>query len=217
MHLDVKLTPHEARVFGVLVEKALTTPENFPLTLNAATNGANQKSNREPVLSLDETEVAIALEGLAQKHLTRKVFLEHSRVEKYTHRGGEMLNLPTPALATLAELLMRGPQTLGELRTRVSRMSKIESLEKMMEALHPLIEYVYAQRIDPAPGSRAERYVQLLCPDLHPIDRAPAPSSSHSAGLSERVEKLEAEVADLRFQLEALSAKVGCEDSSSTG
>jgi hypothetical protein len=208
MHLEVKLTPHEARALGVLVEKALTTPESYPLTLNAATNGANQKSNRDPVLSLDETEVAIALEALAQKHLARKVFLENSRVEKYTHRGGEMLNLPTPALATLAELLMRGPQTLGELRTRVSRMSRIESLEKMMEALHPLMEYGYAQRIDPAPGSRAERYVQLLCADLHPLDRAAPATSANSPGLAERVEKLEVEVAQLRRELEGLAAKM---------
>lgn len=208
MHLDVKLAANEARVFGVLVEKALTTPESYPLTLNAATNAANQKSNRDPVLSLDETEVAIALQGLVQKHLARKVFLEHSRVEKYSHRGGEMLNLPTAALATLAELLMRGPQTLGELRTRVSRMSKIESLEKMIEALHPLMERDYAQRIDPAPGSRAERYVQLLCPDLHPLDRASSPASPHSPGLADRVEKLEADVAQLRSQLEELAAKL---------
>jgi hypothetical protein len=208
MHLDVKLAANEARVFGVLVEKALTTPESYPLTLNAATNAANQKSNRDPVLSLDETEVAIALEGLVQKHLARKVFLEHSRVEKYSHRGGEMLNLPTAALATLAELLMRGPQTLGELRTRVSRMSKIESLEKMIEALHPLMERDYAQRIDPAPGSRAERYVQLLCPDLHPLDRASSPALPQSPGLADRVEKLEADVAQLRSQLEELAAKL---------
>jgi uncharacterized protein YceH (UPF0502 family) len=208
MHLEVKLTPHESRVLGVLVEKALTTPEGYPLTLNAATNGANQKSNRDPVSSLDETEVAIALEGLVQKHLVRKVFLENSRVEKYAHRGGEMLNLPTPALATLAELLMRGPQTLGELRTRVSRMSKIESLERMMEALHPLMEHGYAQRIDPAPGSRAERYVQLLCPDLHPIDRAAAAVPPNSPGLAERVEKLEAEVAQLQRQVDELLARL---------
>jgi uncharacterized protein YceH (UPF0502 family) len=208
MHLEVQLTPHEARVFGVLVEKALTTPEGYPLTLNAATNGANQKSNRDPVLLLDETEVAIALEGLVKKHLARKVFLEHSRVEKYTHRGGEMLNVPTPALATLAELLMRGPQTVGELRTRSSRMSKVESLEKMLEVLHGLIEQGYAQRIDPAPGSRAERYMQLLCPDLHPIDRAPAVAApSNSPGLAERVGNLEAEVALLRAQLDELLAK----------
>jgi uncharacterized protein YceH (UPF0502 family) len=211
MHLEVQLTPNEARLFGVLVEKALTTPEGYPLTLNAAINGANQKSNRDPVLSLDENEVAVALEGLAQKHLARKVFLEHSRVEKYTHRGGEMLNIPTPALATVAELLMRGPQTLGELRTRVSRMSPIESLDRMIEALHPLIEHGYVKRIDPAPGSRAERYMQLLSPDLHPIDRAPAAAtaSSHSPGLTERVGNLEAEVALLRSRLDELSAKLG--------
>lgn len=208
MHLDVKLSPHEARILGVLIEKALTTPDGYPLTLNAATNGANQKSNRDPVLSLDETEVAIALEGLVQKHLARKVFLENSRVEKYSHRGGEMLNLQTPALATLAELLMRGPQTIGELRSRVSRMSKIESLEKMMEALHPLVEHGYAQRTDPAPGSRAERYMQVICPDLHPIERAPAAASSHTPGLAQRVEKLEAEMAELRSQVAELTAKL---------
>jgi uncharacterized protein YceH (UPF0502 family) len=196
-HLDVRLEPHEARLFGVLIEKALTTPDQYPLTLNSATSGANQKTNRDPVLDLDETQVAIALEGLTQKHLVRRVFLEHSRVEKYSHRGGEMLNIETAALATLAELLMRGPQTLGELRARVTRMSRIESLEQMMTALTPLIERGYAQRVDPAPGSRAERYAQLLAPDLHAIETGPAPASSTS-NLAERVAALELEVARLR-------------------
>jgi hypothetical protein len=156
--------------------------------------GTNQKTNRHPVLDLDETQVAIALEALVQKHLVRRVFLENSRVEKYSHRGGEMLNVPAPALATLAELLMRGPQTPGELRARVSRMSRIESLEQMMQALQPLIECGYAKRVDPAPGSRAERYAQLLCPDLHAIETAP-PAASDLAG---RVAALEVEVARLR-------------------
>jgi uncharacterized protein YceH (UPF0502 family) len=87
-------------------------------------------------------------------------------------------------------------------------MSRIESLEKMMEALHPLMEYGYAQRIDPAPGSRAERYVQLLCADLHPLDRAVPATSANSPGLAERVEKLEVEVAQLRRELEGLAAKM---------
>jgi hypothetical protein len=200
-HLEVRLEPHEARLLGVLIEKALTTPDQYPLTLNSATAGANQKTNRDPVLDLDETQVAIALEGLVQKHLVRRVFLEHSRVEKYSHRGGEMLNVETAPLATLAELLMRGPQTLGELRSRVTRMSRIESLEQMMEALNPLIERGYAKRVDPAPGSRAERYAQLLCPDLHAIETGPAPAPSN---LAERVAALEQEVAGLKEIVEQL-------------
>ena len=205
-HLEVQLEPHEARLLGVLIEKALTTPDQYPLTLNSATTGANQKTNRDPVLDLDETQVAIALEGLIQKHLVRRVFLEHSRVEKYSHRGGEMLNVETAQLATLAELLMRGPQTLGELRSRVTRMSRIDSLDQMMEALNPLIERGYAKRVDPAPGSRAERYAQLLCPDLHAIETGrPAPSSSAaSSNLAERVTALEQEVARLKEIVEEL-------------
>src|ERR1700741_2950283 len=107
MNLEVQLDPNEARPFGVLIEKAFTTPDQYPLTLNAAINGANQKTNREPVLSLEEYDVAVALENLVQKNLARRAFLGNSRVEKYTHRGCEMLGVPPPALATVAELLMR--------------------------------------------------------------------------------------------------------------
>jgi uncharacterized protein YceH (UPF0502 family) len=210
MHLEVRLEPHEARLFGVLIEKAFTTPDQYPLTLNAAVNGANQKTNRDPVLSLDEYEVAVALENLVQKNLARRAFLGNSRVEKYTHRGGEMLGLAAPALATVAELLMRGPQTLGELRGRVSRMTPLASLDEASAALQPLIERGYAKRLDPLPGSRAERYVQLIAPDLHPLD---APSvSSPSAGVSplaERVTALEQEVERLRRAVERLAALSG--------
>ncbi len=214
MHLEVQLNPHEARLFGVLIEKAFTTPDQCPLTLNAAINGANQKSNREPVLDLTEDEVSMALEGLVQKHLVRRVFLEHSRAEKFSHRGGEMLTVGTPALATLAELLMRGPQTPGELRGRVSRMAPLASLDELTAALEPLIERGYAKRIDPLPGSRAERYVQLLCPDLHPLDApatsaASAPAAAPSPQLVERVATLEREVDRLRHQLESLAAQCG--------
>jgi uncharacterized protein YceH (UPF0502 family) len=207
-HLEVRLEPHEARLLGVLIEKALTTPDQYPLTLNSMTTGANQKTNRDPVLDLDETQVAIALEGLVQKHLVRRVFLEHSRVEKYSHRGGEMLNIETAPLATLAELLMRGPQTLGELRSRVTRMSRVESLDQMMAALTPLIERGYAKRVDPAPGSRAERYAQLLSPDLHAIETGPAPASS-SPNLAERVAALEQEVARLKEIIEQVRGARG--------
>src|SRR5262245_42167131 len=207
MQREIVFDPHEARVFGVLVEKALTTPDQYPLSLNAATNGANQKSNRDPVLALSEEEVWGALDRLEQKYLARKVFPGGSRVEKYIHLGKDGLGVQAPALAVLAELLMRGPQTAGELRGRAGRMVPIESLEALDQILGPMIQEGLVQRLDPAPGSRAERYVQLLSPGLHPID-APAVSSSAVAPpptpLAARVEALEAEVAQLKEQVRLL-------------
>jgi uncharacterized protein YceH (UPF0502 family) len=210
MNREIQLDAHEARLFGVLIEKALTTPDQYPLSINAATNGANQKVNRDPVLALEEYEVASALERLQQKYLARKVFPANSRVEKFCHNGKDGLGLDAPALAVLAELLMRGPQTPGELRTRAGRMTPIESIEKLMEILTPLMEQGLIRRIASAPGSRAERYVQLLSPDLHPVEaRAAAPirpdAPSHLpsfATLVERVQALEAAVARLQQEIE---------------
>ncbi len=218
MEREVQLDGYEARLFGVLVEKALTTPEQYPLTLNAATNGANQKSNRDPVLSLEEDQVAMALEHLSQKYLARKVFPGNSRVEKYCHNGKDGLGLETPELAIMAELLLRGPQTAGELRTRASRMCALESLDQVAALLVPLIERGFVKRLPPAPGSRAERYVQLLSPNLHPLDApqpayaagaAPAGSGTPPTSLTARVETLEAELERLREQCRTLAAKLG--------
>lgn len=219
MQREIELDPYQARLFGVLIEKALTTPEQYPLTLNAATNGANQKSNRDPVLSLDEDQVAVTLERLVQKYLARKVFPGNSRVEKYCHNGKDGLGLDIPELAIMAELLMRGPQTAGELRTRASRMQPIDSLDQLLAIIEPMIERGFVQRIAPAPGSRAERYVQLLSPGLHPLD-APAPAYASAAydsaapatpvaDLAARVEALETEVERLRRQCQTLAAKLG--------
>jgi uncharacterized protein YceH (UPF0502 family) len=211
--LAVQLDPHEARVFGVLVEKALTTPDQYPLSVNAAINGANQKSNRDPVLSLEEHEVAGALERLVKKYMARKVFPGNSRIEKYVHNGKDALNLESTELAVLAELLMRGPQTPGELRARASRMTSLPSLADLMAILSTLMERGFVRRLDPLPGSRAERYVQLLSPDLHPLE---APGAAYTADVSHvaaaagqgslaaRVEALEAEVAQLRDELRAV-------------
>jgi len=218
MTLDIRLDPKEARVFGVLVEKALTTPEQYPLTVNSATNGANQKSNRDPVLSLSEDEVASALERLEQKYMARKVFPMNSRVEKFCHNGKDALNLDAAGLAVVAELLMRGPQTPGDLRGRANRMAPIESLDQLASILATLIERGYVQRLPPLPGSRAERYVQLLSPGLHPLE---PPAGAYAMGnsqtprpaavapeLVERVAALETEVARLREQLQALADKL---------
>jgi uncharacterized protein YceH (UPF0502 family) len=219
MPLDIRLDPTEARIFGVLIEKALTTPDQYPLSVNGAMLGANQKSNREPVLSLSEDEVVMALERLVQKYMARKVFPANSRAEKYCHNGKDALAVEMPQLAILAELLMRGPQTPGELRTRVTRMSPIDSLDQLTAYLGPLQERNFIRRLPPAPGSRAERYEQLLSPDLHPLEApagAYATAGRHDEGeaapnaraLLARVETLESHVTELRQQVQILMERL---------
>jgi uncharacterized protein YceH (UPF0502 family) len=208
--METELDPHEARLFGVLIEKAMTTPDQYPLSINAAINGANQKSNRDPVLALEEHEVAGALMRLEKKYLARKVFPGSSRVEKYVHNGKDALNLSGASIAIMAELLLRGPQTVGELRGRAGRMIDLESLAVVEATLADLIDRGFVQRLDPSPGSRAERYVQLLSPGLHALD-APAAAtfvSPSGSGLTARVESLEATVADLQEQVRKLGAQL---------
>jgi len=215
------LNAHEARVFGVLIEKSLTTPEHYPLSLNAATTGANQKSNRDPVVDYLEAEVQVALQGLLAKHLAGRAQGAGQRTEKYLHNGRETLGLDDRGIAVLAELLMRGAQTAGELRSRAQRMAAFPSLEDLRETLAVLMERGFARRLPPAPGSRAERYAQCLTPgaaDAEPADddagttaaratagERPAPAAS----LADRVASLEGEVAFLRRELSGLLADLG--------
>jgi uncharacterized protein YceH (UPF0502 family) len=228
MALELELDPIEARVLGVLVEKDLTTPDQYPLTLNSVTLGANQKSNRDPVLDLMEGDVYAALQKLIRKGLAGSVHPVGSRVEKFRHNGAEALKIETPQLAILAELLMRGPQQPGELRARAARMTSIESLPALMEMLKPLLEMGLAVRIDPSPGSRAERYAQRLAPNAHPIEPAattrasaevkalvaeatapPSPASVRGQEFEKRIADLEANVARLRRQLDRLAWRLG--------
>lgn len=216
----IQLSPDEARVLGVLVEKALTTPEQYPLSLNAVTNGANQKNNRNPVTNLTEDQCFDALESLREKQLVVRVDQMGARVHKYKQQAVETLHARTAEVAILAELLLRGPQTLGELRGRASRMAPLESLDRVSDMIRALTERPepYVRELPPAQGSRAERYVQLLCPDLHPLDAPLAQTAavvepSASTGLSERVEKLEAEVESLKARLRKLSDSLGVSES----
>ncbi|MHC4995756.1 MAG: YceH family protein, partial [Planctomycetota bacterium] len=163
----MQLSPDEIRVLGVLIEKAFTTPDNYPLTLNALTTGCNQKSNRHPVVDFSEDRVLDAVEKLRGQGLTARVDTYGSRVTKYRHLADEVLDVGTLELAILAELMLRGPQTLGEIRTRASRMRTLESLEvtrNVVEGLMNLPEPLI-KRLPPEPGSRAERFTQLLTPD----------------------------------------------------
>ncbi len=224
----IELTPHEARVLGVLIEKAHTTPGQYPMTLNGLTVGCNQKSNREPVLELSEEEVLDAVEGLRRKQLAATVDMAGSRVFKYRHQAREALDVQTPELVILAELMLRGPQTVGELRTRASRMHTLESLDVVRNTLDSLAARTppLVDRLPPAPGSRAERFAQRLSPKAHPepaspaatapattpaASSQPAPAGAPSAppvpadpDLAARVEELEGRIAELEGVVQGL-------------
>jgi len=231
MATEIQLEPVEARVLGVLIEKELTTPEQYPLSLNALTSGCNQKNNRHPVLALTEEEVQQAILRLRVAQLVEFVQLVGQRVEKYRHRAGPTLHLETPALAVLAELLLRGAQSAGELRQRAERMSPLPSLAALDAVLAPMMESGLVVRRAPEPGSRAALFAQTLAQDAGGTAAPPpAPSSSapdHAAvggssaagastsqGLAARVAALEAQVAELRSQLEAVLARGDAPDAS---
>jgi uncharacterized protein len=207
------LNPNECRALGVLIEKALTTPENYPLSLNALTNGCNQKNNRDPITNLEEDRVFEAAEGLRGQGAAVRVDQAGSRVHKYKHALGEKLNLRGAELAILAELMLRGPQTLGEIRGRASRMHALESLEVVKGHLDAL-----ATRAEPLvqliPGGRADRYGQLLCPEAHPIEEMmpSVTAEPRAAGLTERVATLEDEVQKLKAALRKLAGEIGATD-----
>jgi uncharacterized protein YceH (UPF0502 family) len=212
----IELSPDESRVLGVLIEKATTTPEQYPLSLNAIVNGANQKNNRDPVLTMNEDDAYAAVEGLRGKGLTVRVDQTGGRVHKYRHNAIDALHVRAGELAILAELLLRGPQTIGELRGRASRMHPMETTDVVKELLRALQERgePLIKELPPSPGSRAERFVQLLCPGLHAVDAPPAVSTAMAAAptgvsLTDRVTRLETEVAELRAALNRLATALG--------
>jgi uncharacterized protein YceH (UPF0502 family) len=198
-----ELNAHEARLLGVLFEKERTTPDQYPLSLHALTAGANQKSNREPMTDWSEAEIFVGVTGLMQKGLAGKVFPTGSRVEKFRHNARETLGLDDRKLAILSELLMRGPQTVGELRTRASRMSELGPLDMVQSDLAAMAAAGFVRRLEPGPGSRAERWVQLLSPTLHALDQA-SESSPQATRSPDAPPKLEERVASLEARVEAL-------------
>lgn len=213
----IELTADEARVIGVLIEKAQTTPDAYPLTINAVVNGANQKNNRDPVTNIDDQAVLSALIGLRNKGLVVQQDGPGQRSPKFRHQFKEGLNVNSPEMVVLAELLLRGPQTQGELRGRASRMHPLESLDMVKNVLQQLMTRPepLVKEVAPAPGSRAERFVQLLSPELHSlevserIESDEKPAAGASATLGQRVAQLEGEVAMLRGALVKLAAEIG--------
>lgn len=213
--MDILLSDVETRVLGSLVEKELTTPEYYPLSLNALINACNQKSNRDPVMILEEEAVREALHALDKKGLAGPADNMVSRVSKYEHRLQEAYNFTRHEIAILAELLLRGPQTPGELRSRADRMHKFEdlgivqsTLQRLMKREPPLVKLLPRQ-----PGTKEARYAHLLSGDveLPPQNSAEAgiavtggaSSSERIARLESRVENLQSEIADLQQQFTA--------------
>lgn len=191
------LHPVELRVLGALLEKDMTTPEYYPLTLNSLQAACNQKSSREPVVNYDEDTVAQALELLKNKGFVVRVSGAGHRVDKFGHRLGEKLNLGRRELALLSVLMLRGPQTVGELRTRTERMHDFADLDEVERCLEALA----AQEPDPL-VSRAPRgrWAQLFGGAPDAIEE-PAPISERPA-IEQRVQELEREVAQLKQQFE---------------
>ena len=201
------LHPIEIRVLGALLEKDLTTPEYYPLTVNALQNACNQKSSREPVVQYDEATVEQALELLRTKHLAMKVSGAGHRVDKYAHRLGETYNFGRRESALLCVLMLRGPQKLGELRGRTERMHDFGDLDEVESVLHSLADR------DPALVASLPRgrWAQLLggMPDVSAepepaISFAGSGSASSNSALEERVATLERDLAELKQRLAGL-------------
>jgi len=217
----IELTASEARVIGCLIEKQITTPDQYPLSINALTNACNQKSNRDPVLALGEAEVQQLVDGLVRKHVVMERSGFGSRVPKYQHcycnTEFSTLKFSPQELAIVCELLLRGPQTPGELRSRAARMAGFADsaeVERALEALATRPEGAVVQRLPRQPGRREARYAQLLTgalpaeltAELASPQSGSAAQQDDPAGRPSRLDRLEAEVRALRADLDSLRA-----------
>jgi uncharacterized protein YceH (UPF0502 family) len=218
--MRMNLDEVEVRILGCLVEKALTTPENYPLSLNSLTSACNQKSNRAPLMSLAEPDVVRGLDQLGSRGLARHT-ATGGRVAKYRHCLAEQLGLPPLTQALLSELLLRGPQTTGELRTRVERMVPLADLAAVEETIRALMEFgpPLVTRLPRSPGHKDQRYAQLFAGELQlPADATyPSPDLTHRqmrtgnerlARLQEDLAALSMEVASLKLLIDEFKAQL---------
>lgn len=200
----------EIRVLGCLMEKQLLTPDVYPLTVNALQSATNQKTSREPVMTLDAADISRTLRSLEERGLARRVMA--SRVDRYEQTASRHFSLTTPQSALVAMLLLRGPQTLNELQTRTDRMANFASVDAVREELDMLVgkHPPLVKEIGRAPGQREDRFAHLLAGDVD-VSAIPAPAARASAApspviaeLEERVRLLEEEVAALKARLDAV-------------
>ncbi len=203
--MELKLTETEVRVLGSLIEKDITTPEYYPLSLNALVNACNQKTNRDPVMQLDEDAVREALDGLQQQRMAGPARGADSRVTKYEQRLQEVFNFTRAETAILCVLLLRGPQTPGELRGRAERMHRFETLDDVQSALQKLMQRdpPLARILARQPGTKESRWVHLLAGDVVEAE-TPAQASAaveRNPADAQRIARLEEEVAELRREV----------------
>jgi hypothetical protein len=210
------LTPAEARVLGALVEKEVTTPDYYPLSLNALINACNQRSNREPVMDLDEVAVRQALHGLEDMRLAGRARLVDGRVPKYEHWLGEAFNFSRAETALLCVLLLRGPQTPGELRGRTERMHRFDELTDVAAGLQKLMERepALAAVLPRQPGTKESRYTHLLSGQVESVAASFAAEPAYArrepgsdVGQEERIAHLEATFVELRQEMAELQRK----------
>ncbi len=193
--MDHPLTDTEVRVLGSLIEKEITTPDYYPLSLNALVAACNQSSNRNPVVHFDESTVAQALDSLRDKKLIHQVDKSESRVTKYRHVLYEAMNMGRPAIGVMCVLMLRGPQTVGEIRTRSNRLYDFSSLEEVETTLNSLMsgEPPLVARLPRQSGQKEVRYAHLLSGEMRLTEPEPEP---------DRIGKIEKEVEDLKRQFE---------------
>jgi uncharacterized protein YceH (UPF0502 family) len=200
--MDWQIDAAEARVLGALLEKEITTPEYYPLSLNALVNACNQKSNRDPVVSFDEGTVEVALESLRAKGLAVRISGE-SRVPKHAQRFTEKFNLGRREAAIMCVLMLRGPQTPGELRGRTERLFQFDDLEAVEHTLQHLTEMEWVRKLPRQAGSRESRFAHLLSGDVDfEAEEAVGPPHSAPPGALDRIAALEAQLAELRREFD---------------
>ena len=211
----IKLSSAEARVLGALVEKEITTPDYYPLTLNALINASNQRSNREPVMDLDEDDMRQALHGLENKGLAGRARSADGRVTKYEHWLGEAFNFGRAETALICVLLLRGPQTPGELRSRTERMHQFEEISDVLAGLQKLMEREpsLVAVLPRQPGTKEARYAHLLSGPVEsiqmPASAVPVPNiAATTPEQDDRIAQLEATVAELQREVAAIREKI---------
>jgi uncharacterized protein YceH (UPF0502 family) len=204
----IQLTIDEVRVLGVLMEKEKTTPEQYPLTLNAITLGSNQKSNRNPIVAYTQETVVRALDGLRDKNIVWECSVPGSRVPKYRHTFADVFPVTQEEEAILTVLMLRGPQTAGEIKGRCGRLHEFQSLNQIQKILEDLIskhDDPYVVSLPRQPGRKENRHAHLLSgqPDIEEVDHAPSHEPARLAveAKNERLEKLEETVAVLQGRL----------------
>lgn len=214
--MDFTLSDGEIRILGCLIEKELTTPEYYPLSLNALMNACNQKTNRDPVVSYDEPAVAQKLELLQRKGLAGRMLAPGSRVPKYLHAVLDRFDLSRQELSVLCELMLRGPQTAGEIRSRAERMTAFENLEETERILQSLIEHdpPLAAKLPREAGRKEHRYTHLFAESNSTGEEVREASGEPVASVQavdERLSRLEREVSELRREIGELKRSIaGC-------